>query len=290
MPLVPTLVESPLAPRSSLLAMALLALLPRPCAADALGELEQAWQSLFDKAAPSVVFIAAGDHFGSGFAVGKTGLILTNEHVIHGQVDVQVVLVDGKRLAGKVAEVASDDVDLALVQVPAGAVPGLDFGATSHVRIGSWAAAIGHGAGGIWTFTSGMITNIYSSGRDRTVFQTQIPINPGNSGGPILDRHGRALGVATAVLQGASNIAFGIRIERAVQTLEKMADACEECLVVKAPPGVPVLVDGQMLGKGRVAFFATAKTYDVMAVVNGQMHRKSIAFPATRRVDLTTGP
>lgn len=256
--------------------------------ADPLEDLERAQQLLFERAAKSVVFIAAGDHFGSGFAVGDAGLILTNAHVVQGAKEVDVVLHDGTRIKAEVVEVARDSVDLALVQLPNAGPAGLDFDDTKDLRVGSWAAAIGHGLGGVWTYTTGMITNIYPAGRDRPVFQTQIPVNPGNSGGPVLDRKGRVIGVTTSKIEGASNVAFGIRIELALRVLEKMAATCSRCLVVRAPKNVPILVDGQMLGQGpQLAFFAEKKSYTVMAIVAGQMRQKKVAFPAVRLVDLT---
>lgn len=262
--------------------------LAAPARGDPLEDLERAQQQLFERAARSVVYVAAGGHFGSGFALGPNGLVLTNEHVVHGSTVVDVVLHDGTRLKAPVVEVARDSVDLALLQLPGNFPPGLEFDDTKDLRVGSWAAAIGHGLGGVWTYTTGMISNIYPAGRDRPVFQTQIPVNPGNSGGPVLDRHGRVIGVTTAAIEGASNVAFGIRIDLALRVLDTMAQVCERCLVVRAPKNVPILVDGQMLGQGpQLAFFADKKTYNIMAVVGGRMRQQQVAFPAVKLVDLT---
>jgi S1-C subfamily serine protease len=253
--------------------------------ADALAEVERAQQALYEKIGPSVVFIATRDAFGSGFFVDKQGLILTNAHVVTGQNTVRVVLADGRSMDGEVVERARDDIDLALVHVPVTSVP-LQMADRGELRVGAWVASVGHGRGGIWSFNSGMISNIYPDGTGRPVFQTQIPLNPGNSGGPVVDRSGRVVGVVTAALKDSQNINFAIRIQVALQSFSKLAAACD-CLSIRAPIGVPIFVDGKMVGTGpHVAIAAEKRSYEVFAVINGAMKKMQVHWPATRFVDL----
>jgi S1-C subfamily serine protease len=255
-------------------------------ALDALADLEVQQQSLFERVAPSVVFISRGDAFGSGFFVNAEGLILTNAHVVRGRQKVEVVLHDGRRVEGAVVELGENDTDVALVQVPLKGTPTMPQGGVSDVRVGSWVAAVGHGRGAVWTFNTGMVSNIYTDGAERPVFQTQIPLNPGNSGGPIVDRQGRVIGIVTAGITDASSINFGIGMEVARRALPRLATACN-CLVVKAPAGVPIFVDGKMIGTGpRQVLPAESRTYEVFAVIDGQMRKVAVAFPAEREVDL----
>jgi len=173
------------------------------------------------------------------------------------------------------------------VQLPLDHTPALPFAAGRELRVGAWAGAVGHGMGGIWAFTTGMVSNIYPLGAERPVFQTQIPLNPGNSGGPIIDRQGRVLGIVTAGLQEASSLNFAIRIEQACTALPLLAEHCL-LLTVRAPDGVPVFVDGVMVGKGPlVSVPAFPRSYEVFAVVKGQMRKKKVLLPAERSVDLT---
>jgi len=152
--------------------------------------------------------------------------------------------------------------------------------------VGSWVGSIGHGRGAIWTFNTGMISNIYPDGAERPVFQTQIPLNPGNSGGPIFDRRGQVLGIVTAGIHDASSINFGIGMEVARRSLKKLGAICD-CLVVLAPAGVPVFVDGAMAGTGpRVVVPVSEKTHEVFAVILGQMKKAKVKFPQTREVEL----
>ncbi len=266
-----------------------LALLAATAAAgdDALSQLERQQQALFEKIAPAVVFIARGGTFGSGFFVSSEGLILTNAHVVERAQKVDVVLSDGRKLAGEVVERGANDLDVALVRVPLKDAPALALGGVDSVKVGSWVGAVGHGRGAIWTFNSGMISNIYPAGAERPVFQTQIPLNPGNSGGPIFDRQGRVVGIVTAGIEGSNAINFGIDGEVAVRSLSKLA-GLRDFLVINAPAGVPVFVDGSMVGKGPRVTVAAArgKSYAVFAVVEGKMKKAQVVFPDSREVTL----
>ena len=271
--------------------LSLLSPLGQARAADApaagIAAIEQQQQQLFDTLAPAVVFILSGESFGSGFFVTGDGLILTNAHVVEGRAKVEVVLRDGRRLPGTVVERAADKIDLALVSTSLADAPVPPRASLSEVRIGSWVGAIGHGRGAIWTFNTGMVSNIYPAGTDHPVFQTQIPLNPGNSGGPIFDRRGRVIGVVTAGIADASAINFGIAMDVALRSLTRLA-LVSDTLIVKAPKGVPIFVDGVMAGTGpRVAVPAVAgKTYEVFAVVEGAMKKTQVRYPETREVEL----
>lgn len=270
-----------------LLSLGLLVGLVSPVRADdPLAAIEQHQQALFERIAPAVVFISTGSTLGSGFFVRGDGLVLTNAHVVSGRSQVDVVLNDGRRLLGTVFERAAGSLDLALVKVPVAGVTALPLRPASGLRVGSWVAAVGHGAGAIWTFNTGMVSNIYPAESDRPVFQTQIPLNPGNSGGPIVDRAGGVVGVVTARREGAEGVNFGIRIDVALRAFESLAGVCD-CLVVDAAAGVPVLVDGRLAGTGpRVIVPAEARTHDVSAVIGGKLVRRAVAFPAVKRVRL----
>lgn len=265
----------------------LLAAAPAAADPDVLAVLEQQQQALFERIAPSVVFIARGDSIGSGFFVGADGLILTNAHVVGDSSDVTVVLHDGRRVAGKVEERAGDDVDLALVRVPLADAHALELGSES-LQVGSWVGSVGHGLGGAWTFTTGMVSNIYPVDGDRPVFQTQIPLNPGNSGGPVFDRAGRVVGVVTAGITEATAINFALRIELAHRWLKGLARG----LVVEAPAGVPILVDGVQVGTGPrvVVPVAAPRRLRVQAVVGGALREHEIDWPATRTLVIEAAP
>ena len=252
---------------------------------DPLARIEEAQQALFERLAPAVVFINTAEGFGSGFIVSHDGLVLTNAHVVGKQKTVDVVMHDGRRLSATVSHKAKG-VDLALVQLPLSKTTPIPLGDSDRLRVGAWVGAIGHGHGGIWTFNTGMVSNIYPVASDRPVFQTQIPLNPGASGGPIFDRTGAVMGVVTAGILDAEAINFGIKIDVALTVLKPLAARCD-CLTVIGPAGAPLFVDGEMRGQGpRVVIPITRGTHEVLAVVNGERRLERIEFPKQREVKL----
>ncbi len=268
---------------ATLLAMLLAA--PAPAPEDPIAALERRQQELFERSAPAVVHITTKEGIGSGFFVGGDGLVLTNRHVVGDHDTVDVVLHDGRRVAGRVVERAAS-VDLALVQTGTTPPATLRLASVAELKVGAWVAAIGHGLGGLWTYNVGMISNIYPFEGKRPVFQTQIPLNPGNSGGPILDREGRVVGIVTAGIAEANAINFAIKVDVAPQHLPKLRGYCR-CLTILAPAGVPVFVDGRLAGKGPiVVVIAEKRPYEVFAVIDGERRAATLEHPGTPRVDL----
>lgn len=272
----------------AVLAFVAVALAVGPAQADsALRKVEAEQQVLFEQIASSVVFIATEKGFGSGFFVDGDGLALTNAHVVGDKEQVKVVLHDGRKLCGQVIERGKSDTDIALVKIPATNTPPLKLAAGGDLRVGMWAASVGHGMGGIWAFTTGMVSNIYPLGRERPVFQTQIPLNPGNSGGPVIDSAGQVIGVVTAGIESANALNFAIRIDTACAALVGLAGACH-LLTIAAPAGLAVFVDGKMVGIGpRVAAQVAPGTHEAFVVVAGKLHKVRISFPQQSAVDLT---
>ncbi len=275
--------------RQFLCLASIIALLFVPATAGAetpnIDQLQKEQRAIFEAVAPSVVFITHGDSLGSGFFVSSEGDILTNSHVVDGARHVEVVLHDGRRATGEVVD-RSQSWDLAIVRVDIDDVDALPLAPMDDVEVGDWAAAVGHGYGAIWTYTTGMISNIYPDGEERPLFQTQIPVNPGNSGGPVVDKNGRAIGIVTLSALHAQNLNLAIPVEQAVARLETLAERCD-CLIVELPEGVPLFVDDVMVGTGpRVVIMVEPGDYEIIAVVDGKPLRKTVTWPETRRVNL----
>ena len=192
---------------------------------------------MVERVLPSVVNVrttsfGGGSGEGSGVVLARSGIIVTNNHVVEGTTRVNVAFNDGSRrtLRGEVIGVAPER-DLAVVRVEATNLVPIRLGESSALRLGDPVVAIGYplGLGGP-TVTRGIV-----SGLDRTVepgggarleglLQTDAAINPGNSGGPLVDLTGRLVGINTAVarVQDAENIGFAIAIEEAVPVIERI--------------------------------------------------------------------
>ncbi|MGH1344943.1 MAG: S1C family serine protease [Nannocystales bacterium] len=250
-----------------------------------LDALERETTGLFDRVAPSVVLVETRDGFGSGFFVSPLGHIVTNRHVVGHASEVKVRLQDGRRMVGKVLARGSGGVDVALIKVSAKNTPALAFSSTRSVRIGTWAGSVGHGRGGVWTLTTGLISNAHGA-RDRGVLQTQIPLNPGSSGGPVFDRHGRVVGIVVSGMVDSDAINFAITPETALAALSKLRPLTN-CLTIKAPVGASVFVRGARVGTGPVVT-VVAEPGDYRVEVDGAGGRKqrTVTFPDVRLVSL----
>jgi S1-C subfamily serine protease len=115
-------------------------------------------------------------------------------------------------------EAVDGERDLALLRVPhppPGLVP-LPGARIEDVLPGDDVAVIGHPHGLLWTLTQGIVSSVrrrYPMGSALgTVVQTQAPVGEGSSGGPVLDAHGRFVGLVSWVVPNAQgfNAAVGV--------------------------------------------------------------------------------
>ncbi|BAZ50764.1 peptidase S1 and S6 chymotrypsin/Hap [Nostoc sp. NIES-4103] len=159
---------------------------------------------------------------GSGFIIDKSGLILTNAHVVDKADKVTVRLKDGRSFEGKVQGI--DEVtDLAVVKINAGAdLPVASLGSSNNVQVGDWAIAVGNPLGFDNTVTLGIVSTLKRSSAQVGItdkrldfIQTDAAINPGNSGGPLLNERGDVIGINTAIRADAMGIGFAIPIDKA---------------------------------------------------------------------------
>jgi S1-C subfamily serine protease len=158
---------------------------------------------------------------GSGVIVdGKNGLVITNFHVVRNAEAVEVGLKDGRKLpADPVA--LNPDLDIAVLKIEAKDLPSLQLGDSSDLAVGDYVLAIGNPFNLGQTVTSGIISAInrpLGQGDERRFIQTDAPINPGNSGGPLIDLHGRVIGINSALFSpsqseaAAGNVGIGFAI------------------------------------------------------------------------------
>ncbi len=159
---------------------------------------------------------------GSGFIIDKSGLVLTNAHVVDKADKVTVRLKDGRTFEGEVKGI--DEVtDLAVVKINTGNdLPVAPLGSSNNVQVGDWAIAVGNPLGFDNTVTLGIVSTLKRSSAQVGIsdkrldfIQTDAAINPGNSGGPLLNDRGEVIGINTAIRPDAMGIGFAIPIDKA---------------------------------------------------------------------------
>jgi len=165
---------------------------------------------------------------GSGVIVSSKGYILTNHHVVEAADEIEVALVDGKKL--KARAVGSDpESDIAVLQVEGGPLPAITFGDADALRVGDVVLAIGNPFGVGQTVTMGIVSALGRSQLGINTFenfiQTDAAINPGNSGGALIDTAGNLVGINTAIYSrsgGSLGIGFAIPASSAKQIMEQI--------------------------------------------------------------------
>ncbi|WP_239154691.1 S1C family serine protease [Amycolatopsis sp. FDAARGOS 1241] len=180
---------------------------------------------------PSVVKVLAGSGNGSGVVYTADGLILTNEHVVHGASAVQIAFADGRRDPGTVKAV-DVDTDLALVQVGRRGLPAARLQPQLPV-IGELAIVIGSPLGFENSVTAGVVSGLHreipGSATEThalvDLIQTDAAISPGNSGGAVVDAQGEVVGISEAYIPpqaGAVSIGFAIPAATATDVAEQL--------------------------------------------------------------------
>ena len=170
---------------------------------------------------------------GSGVVIAPNGVIVTNNHVVQGAVQVRVVFTDGHPTMPGTVVGTDPQHDIAVVKVDASRLDPATLGRSSELALADTVYAIGFPLDLGVTVTRGIV-----SGLDRSVavqgestvehlvglLQTDAAINPGNSGGPLVDASGHVVGIDTAGASAASadNVGFSIAIDDALPVIKQI--------------------------------------------------------------------
>lgn len=204
-----------------------------------------------DKVKPAVVSVLAsvsdpsqgtsvGLGIGSGVIFEKRGAkaaIITNNHVVEGATQVDVVLSGGERK--KASIVGKDPLsDLAVLEIDASGIKHVaEFGDSDELKAGETAIAVGNplGLGYSPTITVGVVSSPkrtipVSLNRDGEpdweldVIQTDAAINQGNSGGALVNLRGKVIGINSLKVadMGVEGLGFAIPINQAKPIIDEL--------------------------------------------------------------------
>jgi serine protease Do len=167
----------------------------------------------------------SADQVGTGSGVimevdGKTGYILTNNHVAGGATEMQVTLSDGRTIDNATLVGADPKSDLAVVKITADNLIAARWGDQATLHQGDWVMAFGSPFGYVGSMTHGIVSaldrsnvGILGANGYEDFIQVDAPINPGNSGGPLVNLEGEVVGINTAIASHTgefSGIGFAI--------------------------------------------------------------------------------
>jgi len=164
----------------------------------------------------------AQESSGSGVIITNDGFIATNNHVVEGATELEVVTSDHKSYAAKI--IGTDpSTDIAVIKIEGAKHPAMTFANSDNVRIGEWVLAVGNPFNLESTVTAGIVSakgrsigilsekqqnyrQYNNDGRQARVsdaiesfIQTDAAVNPGNSGGALVNLKGELIGINTAI-------------------------------------------------------------------------------------------
>jgi serine protease DegQ len=197
---------------------------------------------------------------GSGVIISADGVLLTNNHVVEGASDIEVMLTDGRQ--ARATLVGTDpETDVAVLRIDLPNLPVIALGDAGSLQVGDVVLAIGNPFNVGQTVTSGIVSALGRNQLGINTFenfiQTDAAINPGNSGGALVDADGRLVGINTAIFSrsgGNLGIGFAIPVDVARQVASALL---QDGVVARGWIGVqtreltPELAEALNLGKAR---------------------------------------
>lgn len=170
---------------------------------------------------PAVVRISVktkrGNSLGSGFLADKSGIVVTNYHVIAGTMTAEAEFHDGRKFPVEGFYHLDANRDIAIIKIAAQPdLTPLPL-ASQLPDKGISVAAFGAPQGFSFTATEGVVSAVRTAKEARhdeqangTIVQTTAPISPGNSGGPLVNMSGEVIAINTFQFRTGQNLNFGI--------------------------------------------------------------------------------
>jgi len=160
--------------------------------------------------------------------INRSGVILTNNHVIAGAVKITVAFATTR--PSREGRGQDPDDDLALLKVnPDGLQPrAAGAGELRHGGGRDPTAAIGNPFGLPRSLTTGVVSALQreiqapNSFEIDNVIQTDAPINPGNSGGPLLNEQGQVIGINSQIETGGGSGSGSVGIGFAIRSTQRL--------------------------------------------------------------------
>ena len=171
---------------------------------------------------------------GSGFVCTHSGrmVVLTNNHVVSGAINITATFTDGTVFAMSVLG-SSANTDFAVLN-PVTSISSyrpLEIVSSSTVKVGDPVIVVGTPYGLTGSMSNGIVSalnrtlSISTTTEISNIIQTTAPLNPGNSGGPVMNYAGQVVGIATAIVEESQGIGFAIPSDTILSELQRMLPA-----------------------------------------------------------------
>jgi len=180
-------------------------------------EAQPSWSQLAARAQSCTAAVRADLNYGAGVVVDRSGLVLTNLHVIANTHTITVTPFGSEPRPARVLD-SDAELDLALLSanVPAPLADAARLGSAAALAVGDEVLAVGSPRKMYFSVSRGMVSFPNRLLEGVEYVQTDLPINEGNSGGPLVDREGRVVGIVSFILRESQGLSFALPIDRAV--------------------------------------------------------------------------
>ncbi len=190
-----------------------------------LMDISNAWADVLQGVAPAVVRVEARSRMtASGIVWSAAGHIVTANHVVETDDNIQVGLADGQTTSATLVG-RDPTTDLAILRVDGQELSPAAWTAIDDLRVGHLVMAVGRPGQSIQT-TSGVISALGGAWRTGAggqvdhYIQTDTAMYPGFSGGPLVTADGRVAGLNTsAVVRGVGLALPAATVRRVVEAI-----------------------------------------------------------------------
>jgi serine protease Do len=165
---------------------------------------------------------------GSAVVINKSGYMVTNLHVIEGNIGISIITCRNMRYSAEVVY-SDQSMDLAILKVSGPAdLPVAKLGASNDLMLGETVITIGNPFGYSSSVSKGIVSAVgrslqCESGQSyQNLIQTDAPINPGCSGGALININGEVVGICVAMRGGSNSIGFAIPIDDVKKLIERV--------------------------------------------------------------------
>ena len=211
-----------------------------------LASLSSELAKLVEEVQPYVVAVHARGHFPSSGVHWRPGIIVTADHTVRRDEDIQVTLPDGKR-ADAVLAGRDPGTDIAALKVDGLGSPAPQTGGADPVAAGELALVLGRSPDSGPNASLGVISAVsgpwrtWRGGRLDNYIRLDATIFPNSSGGAVVDVRGRLLGVATSALSRIAGLAIpASSVNRVLDALVTKGHVPRGYLGIGAQPvGIP---------------------------------------------------
>ena len=164
---------------------------------------------------------------GSGFVSNYTGtmILLTNNHVVAGSININVTFSDGNTYSASIKGTNPNaDIAILTTTAPASEYKPLPIVSSATLKVGDPVIVVGTPYGLEGSMNDGIISALnrtITAGQTSItgIIQTTAPLNPGNSGGPLMNYRGQVVGVATAIVEESQGIGLAIPSDTVMQNI-----------------------------------------------------------------------